>query len=296
MEQSLYRKARYDKPNNEKSMEVFENSKALSKTIIDKFTKDIYGINKNYGEFLNIDSDSSIAMRGIYEKYISNIGQYYNGIGEHCLALLYHFKSLLIKSESFLKIYFKDGEKLFLEFKEMLNVDLLENNKFNVQILDMINISSQDEFWKKIKTINTIGEINNGKIVDKIKALGVSYRTISSDCYYIGDDAIKFGCKSIDIALEILSDKRISEKEQLSTLIRKIGIYLKNKEEKHLEDILKWCEKAEKEYLNNKEFFGEKIKKDLLCNINKFKENLIDNEEKILSNRLNKIEKELNEN
>ena len=78
--------------------------------------------------------------------------------------------------------------------------------------------------------------------------------------------------------------------------MRKIGIYIKNKEDIRQEDILKWCEKAKVDYLNNKEYFGEKIKSDLICNMIKFKEWLEVNKAETSINRLNQIETELKKN
>ena len=159
-----------------------------------------------------------------------------------------------------------------------------------------VDFDSQVKFWKKLCTI-IINTENDYKIVDKIKAAGVSYRTIATDCYYIDTkESLRFGCKCMDVAYNILSDKRISQKEQLATLVRKIGIYIKNKEDIRQEDILKWCEKAKVDYLNNKEYFGEKIKSDLICNMIKFKEWLEVNKAETSINRLNQIETELKKN
>ena len=268
---------------------TFNDSKHISETIINGFMKDNYGFNKKYGEVLDKENSKSKMLRAVYEKYISNIGQYYNGVGDYNSALQYHFKSLLIKTESLLKLYFDDGEELFTEFRNKFDTELIESNNFTERMWEQVDFDSQFKFWKKLCSI-IINTENDYKIVDKIKAAGVSYRTIATDCYYIDTkESLRFGCKCMDVAYNILSDKRISQKEQLATLVRKIGIYIKNKEDIRQEDILKWCEKAKVDYLNNKEYFGEKIKSDLLCNMIKFKEWLEVNKAETSINRLNQI-------
>lgn len=203
---------------------------------------------------------------------------------------------MLIKTESLLKLYFDDGEELFTEFRNKFDTGLTESNNFTERMWEQVDFDSQVKFWKKLCNI-IINTENDYKIVDKIKAAGVSYRTIATDCYYIDTkESLRFGCKCMDVAYNILSDKRISQKEQLATLVRKIGIYIKNKEDIRQEDILKWCEKAKVDYLNNKEYFGEKIKSDLICNMIKFKEWLEVNKAETSINRLNQIETELKKN
>ena len=195
-----------------------------------------------------------------------------------------------------LKLYFDDGEELFTEFRNKFDTGLTESNNFTERMWEQVDFDSQVKFWKKLCNI-IINTENDYKIVDKIKAAGVSYRTIATDCYYIDTkESLRFGCKCMDVAYNILSDKRISQKEQLATLVRKIGIYIKNKEDIRQEDILKWCEKAKVDYLNNKEYFGEKIKSDLICNMIKFKEWLEVNKAETSINRLNQIETELKKN
>lgn len=275
---------------------IFNDSKHISEIIINGFMKDNYGFNKKYGAVLDKENSKSKMLRAVYEKYISNIGQYYNGVGDYNSALQYHFKSLLIKTESLLKLYFDDGEELFTEFRNKFDTGLTESNNFTERMWEQVDFDSQVKFWKKLCNI-IINTENDYKIVDKIKAAGVSYRTIATDCYYIDTkESLRFGCKCMDVAYNILSDKRISQKEQLATLVRKIGIYIKNKEDIRQEDILKWCEKAKVDYLNNKEYFGEKIKSDLICNMIKFKEWLEVNKAETSINRLNQIETELKKN
>ena len=121
-------------------------------------------------------------------------------------------------------------------------------------------------------------------LANRWKLLGVSYRTLGTDCFYTKpdnpdyDSFIRFGCSCMDASVFLLSNASfdISRRESLMSEIRRIGLYCKKKELTAAErsNLTAWCREICDEYMEYSVFFGLQEGRNLKNNMTALRDRL----------------------
>lgn len=165
--------------------------------------------------------DAKFDNRGRTEgKFVNNIGQYYEAIGDFKKAYSYRAEALKIKAGPIFSRISKYGDFWAREFETMMQAGHFQ-------------VSAHSGFWKKMRADSQISD-DDWKIMEgSWKQIAVSYRTIATDCFYLANaagvheqrarlqEAIGFHELCIDMMKqEFVKDV---EKETAVTYNRKLG-------------------------------------------------------------------------
>lgn len=215
------------------------------------------------------DAEKAFAGRGKTEgKFVNNIGQFYEAIGEYGGAYPYRVQALRVKA-SVLFDNIKSSDNAWKEKFECI----LKGTR--------ISVMEHRNFWEGVKEKADVSKFGN-----LWNQIAVSYRTIATDCYYLADSAtypekeLRDALGLHELCLNMQKEEFVSrvEKEIAVTYIRKVGVYKKiypmlSEEEKSeiipcTQEATEWTVRFA--YQDNRE--QEKLRDNLVELINLFKE------------------------
>ena len=236
---------------------------------------------------INPESDDTPDdIRGVYERFLSNFGQYYNAIREYGTAMNYHFQSLMMKAKNLLLQYSQDGQARWQTFSALCREAEISALLDALRPREIVqnDFSGHIAFWRETERMLLTGAEAREALANRWKLLGVSYRTLGTDCFYTKpdnpdyDSFIRFGCSCMDASVFLLSNASfdISRRESLMSEIRRIGLYCKKKELTAAErrNLTAWCREICDEYMEYSVFFGLQEGRNLKNNMTALRDRL----------------------
>lgn len=239
------------------SILTYDRTKNISRGFIEWYEKNLRDAEKAF--------DGREKTEG---KFINNIGQFYEAIGEYGGAYPYRVQALRVKASVF--------------FNSINGSDNVWKEKFeSILTGNRISVVEHRDFWEEVKEKANVRKY--GKLWHQI---AISYRTIATDCYHLADTAL-YPEKELrdalgfhELCLHMQKEEFVSrvEKEIAVTYIRKVGAYKKiypmlSEEEKT--EIVSCAQEATEwtvryAYQDNSE--QKKLKDNLIGLINLFKQ------------------------
>lgn len=157
-------------------------------------------------------------------KFVNNIGQYYEAIGDYDKAYSYRAEALQIKA----KPIFSRISKYSGFYKQKFET-IMKGKHFQFPI--------HSEFWKKMREDPQISDDEWKNMEGSWKQIAVSYRTIATDCFYLANTA-DIGARRVwlqeaigfhELCIYMMEQQFVKdvEKEKAVTYIRKLGALFK---------------------------------------------------------------------
>lgn len=194
-----------------KPYQIYEDSRKISDDIVNWYKENIK------------KPDAQFEKRGRTEgKFVNNIGQYYEAIGDYNTAYGYRAEALQIKARPIFSRISKCGDLCKQEFET-----IMKEKHFLVP--------AHSRFWEKMLEEKQITDEEWKAIEGNWKQIAVSYRTIATDCFYLANTAdtdarrgwIQEAIGFHELCIDMLKQGKVKdmEKEIAVTYIRKLGAF-----------------------------------------------------------------------
>ena len=190
----------------------------------------------------NVSDDDAAGIRSVDAFFISNTGQFFNGIEDYEEAFKWHMQSLERKTEGFVSLFKgQDAEK----------IEAVLNGLFDKRTIYDVQLIRHKDAWEKIMSYidSKYGTLENAaRVLGKWKMVATSYNTLGSDCYNLvskllregGFSSLSHGKQSYirkilntgidawNIAFYMIEYKKLTDadRQRVQTGLRRLGTYV----------------------------------------------------------------------